>query len=180
MCAERGGIVGDTHDGVDGCRNESVESQRTRGCCTTTCHSNEGTPRHKRAQHRTRRELRTLPAMIMLPWPRCVAGLAPLTATMWCWWRLLRWRYLVGCGGCRFACARVSTGPTTYPVVRLLFLFVDCNSCAGCSRCRWMFPRMNIVLCVCAVLTRKLGSASCICFAIKTVINLTSDLRFFI
>jgi hypothetical protein len=95
------------------------------------------------------------------------------------WWRLRRWCYLVGCGGCRLACATVSTGPTTYPALRLPFLFIECNSRAGCSRCRRVLPRMNLVLCVCAVLPCKLGSASCICLAIKGVINLTSGLLAF-
>jgi hypothetical protein len=138
-----------------------------------------GNPSPQRAQHRTRRELRTLPAMITSPWSRCVAGLAPPAATMCCWWRLRRWCYLVSCGGCRSPVIGWD-GPTTYPAVRLLFLFVDYNNRAGCSRYRRMFPRMNLILYVSAVLTRKLGSTSCICFAIKGVINLTSALWHFI
>jgi hypothetical protein len=47
------------------------------------------------------------------------------------WWRLRLRCCLIGCGGCWFARARVSTGPATYPALYSLFLPVDCNSYAS-------------------------------------------------
>jgi hypothetical protein len=49
------------------------------------------------------------------------------------WRHLRRWCCLVDCGGCRFARARISTGPTMYRVMSLLFLIVDCSSHVDCS-----------------------------------------------
>jgi hypothetical protein len=69
---------------------------------------------------------------------------------------------------------RVNTGSTTYPVLRLLFLSVDCNSHAGCSRSGGFYLVWPLLcVCVCAVHPCKLGSASGIYFAVKGIINLT-------
>jgi hypothetical protein len=71
--------------------------------------------------------------------------------------RRLRWLSVHLC--------RVCTGSTTYPTLCLLFLYVDCNTRAGCSRsvrCNLVWP---FCMCVC-----------CIYFNVKGVINLTSGL----
>jgi hypothetical protein len=76
------------------------------------------------------------------------------------WWYLRRWCCLIDWSGCRFAHARVRTGLTTYPAMRLLFLFVVYISRVGCS----LFPAV-VISCgpsfVCAVLLFKVGLTPC-------------------